>query len=259
VIDFPDLATFAAVVADRRFVAAMAIAILSGLLRGFSGFGSALVYVPLVAAVYEPVTASATLLLINFVTGAPFAVPAFPHCNWREVLPIWIAAAIAAPMGAKALVMLDPVLLRWFIAATVLALLFVLMSGWRYHGKPKLPITLGVGLLSGFGGGVAQISGPPVIIYWLGGALPALTARANLIVYFLLSGAVICVVYGAQGLFTADVAVLALLLGVPFLVAQTVGARLFHRASEQIYRYVAYAIVAAAALLSLPVLDGLLR
>jgi uncharacterized protein len=259
VLDFPDLATFSAVAAERRFIAAVAFAVLAALVRGFSGFGAALIYVPLVAAVYDPVIASATMLLINFVAGVPFTLSAVPHCQWRDVLPIWIAAAVATPLGAWTLVMLDPVLLRWLIAAFVLALLVVLVSGWRYHGKPRLPITIGVGLLSGYAGGIAQVSGPPVIVYWLGGALPALTARANLIVYFGLAGAVTCVTYWLQGLFTRDVLVLSLLLGIPFLIAQTVGARLFHRSSEQIYRYVAYVIVAAAALLSLPVLDGILR
>ncbi len=32
----------------------MAIAALSGLVRGFSGFGSALIYMPLMAAIYDP-------------------------------------------------------------------------------------------------------------------------------------------------------------------------------------------------------------
>jgi len=36
---------FTAVVADRRFIAAVAISALSGLVRGFSGFGSALIYI----------------------------------------------------------------------------------------------------------------------------------------------------------------------------------------------------------------------
>ena len=43
---FPDSAAFAATIADPRFVLALAISVLAGLVRGFSGFGSALVYAP---------------------------------------------------------------------------------------------------------------------------------------------------------------------------------------------------------------------
>jgi uncharacterized membrane protein YcaP (DUF421 family) len=42
-------------------------ALAAGLARGFSGFGSALIYMPLVAAVYDPRVAAVTLLLMNYL------------------------------------------------------------------------------------------------------------------------------------------------------------------------------------------------
>src|SRR5262249_56513943 len=115
---------------------------------------------PLVAAIYEPRTAAVTLLLIDFFASSPFAVRELPNCTWREVVPIFLAATVAIPFGGLALKFVDPTVLRWFIAVLVLALLAVLMSGWRYHRRPRLPVTLGVGLFSGFGGGAVQIAGP---------------------------------------------------------------------------------------------------
>jgi uncharacterized membrane protein YfcA len=72
----PDVALFADVIADRRFVPALLIAMLAGLVRGFSGFGSALVYIPLIAALYDPRIAAVTILLIDFSAAAPL--------SWRE-------------------------------------------------------------------------------------------------------------------------------------------------------------------------------
>jgi hypothetical protein len=66
-----DSSIFTAAIADPRFAAAVAISALSGLVRGFSGFGSAMIYMPLIAAVYEPRIAGATLLLIDFVASSP--------------------------------------------------------------------------------------------------------------------------------------------------------------------------------------------
>ncbi len=255
----PDSSLFMAATADRRFLVALAVAVLSGLVRGFSGFGSALIYMPLVAAVYDPRVAAVTLLLIDFIGAAPFAVRAVGQCTWREVLPIWIAASIGIPFGTFALLVVDPTILRWFMALLVLSMLGVLMSGWRYRGRPRLPVTLGVGLFSGFGGGAVQIAGPAVIIYWLGGDNPAARVRANLLVYFLLTDAMLCVSYFVQDLFTAELLALALLLGVPFFIATAAGAYFFRGASDRIYHRVAYLIIAAAALLSLPVLDPWLR
>jgi uncharacterized membrane protein YfcA len=101
------MAAFSAALADHRFIAAVAVAALSGFVRGFSGFGSALIYIPLIAAVYEPRIAAPTLLLIDLAGSAPFTIREFPRCNWREVGPITIAAALAAPVGAMALVLVD--------------------------------------------------------------------------------------------------------------------------------------------------------
>ena len=60
-IELPDSATFAATFADPRTYAAMAVSILAGAVRGFSGFGSALIFVPLMSAIYDPRTAAGTL------------------------------------------------------------------------------------------------------------------------------------------------------------------------------------------------------
>ena len=54
VIDLPASSTFTAVMTDPRFTLALGISVLSGVVRGFSGFGSALIYVPLMSALYGP-------------------------------------------------------------------------------------------------------------------------------------------------------------------------------------------------------------
>ena len=250
-----DYAPFAAAVADHRFWIALSIAVLAGLVRGFSGFGSAQIYIPLVAAVYSPRAAAVTLLVIDTLGTAPFTVRAFAHCTRREVLPMYVAAAIAVPFGTLALLLINPIVLRWFIAILVLSLVAVLVSGWRYHGRPSVPVTIGVGLFSGFGSGAVQIGGPPVPIYWLSSANKVGTARANFLVYFLLLDVTSCAVYLWQGLFTADFLSLSLLLAIPFFAATAAGAVFFHGSSELLYRRIAYAIITASALVSLPVLD----
>lgn len=258
-INFPDLLAFSAALTDHRFVAAVAIAALSGFVRGFSGFGSALVYIPLISAVYEPRIAAPTLLLIDLLGSAPFTIRELPRCNWREVGPVTASAAVAVPLGTMALVLIDPVVLRWIIAILVLILLAVLASGWRYHGRPSLPVTAGVGLIAGLGSGAVQIAGPAVIIFWLGGASDPKVVRANFMVFFLLMDFITGAAYLAQGLFTPDVITLAVLLGVPFVVAMWIGARWFHGASEQAYRRAAYAIIVVSAIVSMPLWDGWLR
>jgi uncharacterized protein len=254
-IDLPEFSTFAAVLSERRFLLAAAIAALAGAARGFSGFGSALIYVPLISAVYEPKIAAVSLLLIDSATGVPYGAKAFPQCDWKNVGPITAAALLLLPLGTFLLLIVDPTLLRWFIGAFVLFALPLLAGGWRYHGKPKLPITLAVGAIAGLTSGAVQISGPPVILYWLGGALKAAIARANMFVFFGVLDVAGLINYFIEGLFSRQSLALAVLLAIPYTLPFLYGAIWFHRASEGIYRRIAYALIGIAGLVSLPIFD----
>ncbi|MEW6454368.1 MAG: sulfite exporter TauE/SafE family protein [Pseudomonadota bacterium] len=258
-IDFPDSATILAVVNDRRFIAAAAVSALSGLVRGFAGFGSALIYMPLVAAIYDPRLAAISLLLIDFCGSTPFTIPEFRRCDWNEVIPVAVTTAIAVPFGTMTLLWVDPIVLRWGIAVLVLGLLAALIAGFRFHKNPGVGVTIGVGLFAGFGAGAVQIAGPAVIIYWLSRGASSMKMRANLMVYFAIAGAILIVSYIVQGIFTAEGVLLSVLLGIPYLISIGIGTLFFHGSSDVTYRRVAYVIIVLAAVLSLPVFDGLLR
>lgn len=251
------LALFSDAVADPRFLIALGVAAVSGLVRGFSGFGSALIYMPLISAVYGPRVAAPTLLLIDTICSLPFAIKVIPDSNLREVAPVAVAGAIALPLGTLALLLVDPLALRWFIALLVLVALTALIAGWRYHGRPTMAASVGVGAMAGLGGGAVQIAAPPLLIFWLGGANKAVTVRANIMVYFIVQGALSIAMYLYTGLLTTHAVVLALLFGAPFALALALGAFSFHGTSELFYRRVAYVIIAIAGVASLPLFDSL--
>ncbi len=258
-LDLPTPETFADVVADRRFVAAAAIAVFSGIVRGFSGFGSALIYVPLIAAVYDPRVAAVTFVLIDFATGASFVYGVWRQAMWREVFTLAAAAILAAQFGALILLYADPELLRWTISGLVGVILAVLVSGWRYRGRPHLAVTIAVGLLAGVLGGAVQISGPPIIIYWLGSMHEVAVVRANLISYFGLFSAGSVATYFLHGLITAQMLALAVLIGPMHVGAMWLGAKAFALASAESYRRLAYLIIAMTAIVSMPLFDDVLR
>ncbi|HWK94003.1 MAG TPA: sulfite exporter TauE/SafE family protein [Pseudolabrys sp.] len=248
---------FASVVADPRFPFALAISVIAGLVRGFTGFGSALIYIPLISAVYGPSIAAPTLLLFDTICSVPFAIQCWPASTRREVLPVAVAAALALPVGVIALLYVDALILRWFIAVLVLIALVALITGWRYHGRPTLAASLGVGAFAGFGSGAVQIAAPALLVFWLGGPNNATTVRANIMVLFAILGMLAIAAYAIAGVFDAEVLMLGFVLGVPFVIAMTIGARWFRGTSDTLYRRVAYIIIAFSGLVSLPLFDAL--
>lgn len=258
-IDLPTAATFSAVVADPRFALALGVSVLSGAVRGFSGFGSALIYVPLMSALYGPKIGAASFLLTDFVTGIVFSLGVWRLAVWREIIPLAISGAIAAQFGALILQYADPAHLRWFMAALVLVIVIVLSTGWRYHGKPMLIVTILVGIAAGLMGGAVQIFGPPVVLFWLSSMATAAVVRANFVVFFAIMAAALVVTYVWFGLITPEVIALAAFVAPAHILAMFAGARVFHVASEQTYRRTAYVVIALAALVSLPLWDKWLR
>lgn len=179
-------------------------AFIAGLARGFSGFGGALIFIPLAGAVTSPQIASAILLIVDGFLTLGMVPKGWRFANRREVATMLAGAVVGVPLGTAMLALTPPVTLRWIISAVVLALLLFLISGWRYHGRPKPALTVGVGAVAGFFGGAAQLSGPPIVAYWLGGAIPAITVRANLILYFALATCISATSYFFGGILTVE-------------------------------------------------------
>lgn len=240
---------------DTLVLLAMA-AFLAALARGFSGFGSALIFVPLASTAIGPQAAAPLLLIIDGVAAAGLIPRAWREADRHDAGTMSIGALAGIPLGAWVLTKSDPLLIRWAIALFGTLLLALLMSGWRYRGKPTAAITVAIGGVAGLLGGAAQVSGPPVVAYWLGRAIPAEIMRANIVLYFAITTAISGVAYLTGGLLTTSVFGLALIVGPIYGLGLYIGSRMFGLASEITFRRICLALIAVAIVLSLPVLDG---
>jgi hypothetical protein len=240
-------------------VAICVIAFVSGTARGFSGFGSALIFMPLASSIAAPRLVAAVLLVIDFIAATPLVPNAWRQADRKATAVMVVGALIGVPIGTYFLSRLDPVTTRWIISGFVGALLLLLLSGWRYRGKDYAAISVGIGGLAGFCSGLAQTGGPPIVGYWLGRPILPVIARANILLFFAASDFFSVVSYAAAGLITPDSIWFSLLVGPVYGIGVWFGARLFGRASEALFRAICYALIAAAVIIGLPALDGVLR
>lgn len=240
-------------------IAICAIAFVSGTARGFSGFGSALIFMPLASSLAPPTMIAALLLVIDFVAAAPMLPNAWKHADRKATAVMVLGALIGVPLGTYFLSRLDPVTTRWIISGFVFSLLLLLLSGWRYRGKGNHALSIGVGGLSGFCSGLAQTGGPPIVGYWLGRPIASVVARANILLFFGASDFFSAVSYALAGLITADAIRFSFLVGPVYGIGVWFGASLFGRASEKLFRSICYALIAVAVIIGLPALDNTLR
>ena len=226
--------------------------LVAGLVRGFSGFGSAMIIMPVASSVLNPVAAIVFLTMTDLLGPLPILPRALKEGNRADVLLLGLGVGVAMPLGVVGLSFMSPDFFGWLVSVTVLGLLGLLMTGWRYRGLLTRPLVLATGALGGFLSGMTGMAGPPVIMLYMASTLPVKVIRANLILYLLIVDLLMIATIAAFGLFEPSPVVIGLGLAAPYMLATLAGARLFLPGREHLFRRVAYAIIAASALMGLP-------
>lgn len=226
--------------------AALFATAIAGLMRGYAGFGTAIILAPVYSALWEPRNGVPVLLLLELVVSIQLLPRAFKDADRRVILPIGGAACLATPIGTFVLLSADPDLLRRFIGGFVLVFGALLMSGWRYHGSRPLPLNVAVGTSAGLLKGATGMSGPPVILYLLSGPEEARQHRANLILFFGLIAVISVLGPALGGLFTWAVLAKCLWILPVQMLCVRIGASLFHIVPIRLYKPFAMAVLVAS-------------
>ncbi len=229
--------------------------VLAGLVRGFTGFGTAMVYLPIAGQVLEPAAALVVLILVDFVGPIPAVPRALRDGHPRDVLRLGVGAFIGLPLGISVLLLLSPEVFRNTVSGLTLVLLAVLVSGLRYRGHVSRPAIYGIGVMGGFLGGAAGLPGPPVILLYMARPLPVEVIRANTLLYLLLNDILMVGLFWWRGLLAPEPVLIGLFMIPLYLAAVSLGAWLFDPRHEKLYRRLAYAIIAGSALSGLPLWD----
>ena len=237
--------------ADLTFWFATCVVFIGGVMRGFAGFGSAMLFAPIFAVLTNSAHMVPLVCTLEVPMGLILAWESRRQADYGFVIPMALAAIVAMPLGIWLLLSVDSRSLTVGISIAILIFVALLISGWRYHGPRPLPLTLGIGAASGAMMATSSIGGPPVLLYMLASKQPAATIRANVVVYFMLTIFVlIAFVFSASD--TALGAVIdACVLMPAMLVGVWLGMRMAGRAGEGVYRWISYAFITCAAVIGL--------
>lgn len=225
----------------------------AGVVRGFTGFGSALIFVPVAGIFLPPVHVIAVITLIEVASIAALVPRAWGHAERGQVGLLILAALPTVPLGLMIMEALDAVAVRWIVAAFAGLTLIALISGWNFKRTVRLPLVLAIGAAAGLLGGMTGLTGPVVVLFYLAGGRAAQSVRANTILFL---GALDFVIAGnllLRGFADFSVLWLAGLLAVPYFVTMMMGQALFHPAYERLYRRAALMIITLAVVTGLPI------
>ncbi len=219
--------------------------------RGYSGFGSSLIWVSGMSVVFPPILVVPAVYMLELVASIGLLPGVWRQADWRSLRWLFLGVVLGLPLGLYLLASLPPAPVRVAIALVVLAATFLLSRGFSLKSIPgPLPAAC-TGVASGLFNGWTGIGGPPVILFYFSGPAPVAVSRASLIAFLFVLDVLGLGLAGANGLVTTDVFVLAAILAGPVFIGIALGNRRFiHTPPETFRRFV----VVLLALLSLAVL-----
>jgi len=232
------------------FLLAVAVAVAAGTAaQSVTGFGFALLVVPILTVVDGPQTAVVVMTSIGVPMTLANAIRWRADLETRGFLMVTAAALVAMPLGTLLLTHADDRTLTLVVGAVVLAFTVALWRG--LHLPPGRRTELAAGALSGALATSVGTNGPPLVVAFQATGMPPEPFRATLAAAFAVQGGVALATFWAADLIDADVGK-AWLVGIPAaLVGALVGDRVFARMDRDRFRSGVLVTLAASGMLAL--------
>ncbi len=184
------------------------ILLLSALTMSFTGFGFALVSVPLLA-LFMPIKTAVALQFPYCLVM--FGIQAWRYrslVRWADMRDLLYGTAVGLPLGAFLLYYLPEMMLKRALAVLILGAVLLTLTAWgrklgqRYKDNRWWGAT--AGFLSGWFLGAYTIGGPPAAVYILARTEDPAQAKGLMSWYFTGQFVLMIFIYGAAGMFTLD-------------------------------------------------------
>ncbi len=191
---------------DTTLILVSLIIALAGFTQGLTGFGSALVSVPLLSMLVGAQTAVPIAGIFGWLVTLPIVWKMWESVERKTGLILFAGSVPASFVGAKLLASLPShyILLTMGIVL-VISSLHSLRSTKPLFRKTSIPVTVGAGFTSGVLGASVGESGPPVIAYTSMQPWTADQTKSTLAFFFMLQMIGANVSFYSEGLITEEV------------------------------------------------------
>lgn len=214
-----------------------------------SGFGFALLAVPLMSLVVGPRDAVAVAMAAGFFSSGIMAVGLRDRIHRPVLGRLLLGAAVGLPIGVVGLRELDEDVLRLALAVVVLSMVAVLARGFVLRSSnPRLEA--GAGVVSGLLNGSLGTGGPPVIVVLHAAETEQHAFRATTSTFFAVCDVVAIPLIVWSGAARPSAWGLALASIPAVLVGDEVGRRLAVRIDQDQFRRLALVLLAASAVVT---------
>lgn len=225
------------------FILAVFVALLAGGVSGLTGFGLALIGVPLLLFVYDPATVVALLAVLSVFINAAVVWDSWRDADHRLVLMLLPPAAVGVFAGAEVLYHANPLYIRLGVGIVVVFSALLLLREVRIPGANSLLGTIIAGSTSGLLSTSTGLAGPPVVLLFAARHLPKHAFRGSSALYFLAMSLVGLAALANRGLLDAARIPLALALVPAAFLGKVLGTAILKKISDKTFRTVTLGVV----------------
>lgn len=224
-------------------VAIIGIVLLAAFLQGLTGFGFALIALPLIGFFIDIKTSIPLIVLLATMISIYLSIRLRKSINLKSTYTLMLTTVPGIPLGVYALKHVSTQTLSIGLGA-----LMVLFTSYQLLYKPEQKrlgavATSIAGFTSGLLGGSIGAGGPPVIIYSALQPWNKDMAKATLAFYFAISGSLIILSHAWSGMLTGEVMRLYT-MSLPSMVAGIfIGTQTYKRLSDHGYKKLAFILV----------------
>jgi hypothetical protein len=160
------------------------IILIAAIIRGFSGFGLALVAVPLLSMIMAPMSFVPLIFGMQIIAVFPGLKRTLQDVQWNQVISLLPGSFLGTWVGLLLLYRINPEVIGIIIAIAVVLVAVFLLKGLRFSRHFSKSETAIIGMLAGLLNGAASLPGPPVILAQLVMPNTNKMVRSNLIIFF---------------------------------------------------------------------------
>ncbi|MPZ88053.1 MAG: TSUP family transporter [Nitriliruptorales bacterium] len=222
---------------------ALAAGLLAGAVSGLSGFGYALVSVPLLLLVFDPTTVIVALSFAGILINALVVLDSWRELDAGIVLSLLPWSAIGLVGGTQVLRIAEPIHIELAAGILVVAFAAALWKGVRLPGAQGRWGTVVAGASTGVMATSTGLGGPPIVMLFAARNLARDSFRASSAGYFLALAAITLSLLFARGMVeTSHAPVTALLIPTAF-AGKAVGTKIAKELESSTFRRVALGII----------------
>lgn len=209
----------------------------AGIIRGYSGFGFAMVAVTSMSLVLPPIQVVPIVLILEVLASIRLVPQVWRDIDWFSLRWLLIGSFFATPFGVYLLANIPATPMRISISLFILVAAILLIRGWAWKRMPGRPLILATGAACGMLNGAAAIGGPPVILFYLSSPAGVAVSRASIIAYFFGIDGLSLVIVSIQGLTTSKTLVTTAVCLFPLLIGIAIGSRMFIKVDKDSFRH----------------------